>query len=56
MRTAPWPDVTGGYRYLGLDRMAYYVNKDAYRSAVRRSGSRSSRSLETCRRSVAVAS
>ncbi|MGI0519242.1 NAD(P)-binding domain-containing protein [Microbacterium maritypicum] len=33
---APWPDVTGGYRYLGLDRMAYYVNKDAYRGAVRR--------------------
>lgn len=32
----PWPDVTGGYRYLGLDRMAYYVNKDAYRAAVRR--------------------
>jgi cation diffusion facilitator CzcD-associated flavoprotein CzcO len=32
----PWPDVTGGYHYLGLDRMAYYVNKDAYRSAVRR--------------------
>lgn len=31
----PWPDVTGGYRYLGLDRMAYYVNKDAYRGAVR---------------------
>lgn len=31
-----WPDVTGGYRYLGLDRMAYYVNKDAYRSAVQR--------------------
>lgn len=30
-----WPDVTGGYRYLGLDRMAYYVNKDAYRAAVR---------------------
>ena len=30
----PWPDVTGGYRYLGLDRMAYYVNKDAYRAAV----------------------
>ncbi|WP_246165384.1 flavin-containing monooxygenase [Arthrobacter yangruifuii] len=26
------PDVTGGYRYLGLDRMSYYVNKDAYRS------------------------
>ncbi|AZH79193.1 MULTISPECIES: flavin-containing monooxygenase [Microbacterium] len=33
---SPWPDVTGGYHYLGLDRMAYYVNKDAYRSAVRR--------------------
>ena len=33
---APWPDLTGGYRYLNLDRMAYYVNKDAYRSAVRR--------------------
>ncbi|MFS0895629.1 flavin-containing monooxygenase [Microbacterium sp. 179-I 3D3 NHS] len=33
---SPWPDVSGGYRYLGLDRMAYYVNKDAYRSAVRR--------------------
>lgn len=32
----PWPDVTGGYHYLGLDRMAYYVNKDAYRGAVRR--------------------
>lgn len=32
---APWPDVTGGYRYLNLDRMSYYVNKDAYRGAVR---------------------
>jgi hypothetical protein len=31
-----WPDTTGGYRYLGLDRMAYYVNKDVYRRAVRR--------------------
>ncbi|PRB13924.1 NAD(P)/FAD-dependent oxidoreductase [Microbacterium sp. MYb62] len=30
-----WPDVTGGYHYLGLERMAYYVNKDAYRGAVR---------------------
>lgn len=30
-----WPDTTGGYHYLGLDRMSYYVNKDAYRSAVR---------------------
>lgn len=31
----PRPDLSGGYRYLGLDRMAYYVNKDAYRRAVR---------------------
>ncbi|MFS3127702.1 flavin-containing monooxygenase [Nocardioides sp. Bht2] len=31
----PRPDLTGGYRYLGLERMSYYVNKDAYRSAVR---------------------
>ena len=30
-----WPDLTGGYDYLGLDRMAYYVNKDAYRREVR---------------------
>lgn len=33
--TEPWPDLTGGYRYLGLERMSYYVNKDAYRNAVR---------------------
>ena len=32
----PWPDLTGGYHYLGLARMSYYVNKDAYRHAVRR--------------------
>jgi cation diffusion facilitator CzcD-associated flavoprotein CzcO len=32
----PWPDLTGGYRYLELERMSYYVNKDAYRRAVRR--------------------
>lgn len=32
---ARWPDLTGGYHYLGLDRMSYYVNKDAYRAAVR---------------------
>ncbi|MDR2722646.1 MAG: NAD(P)/FAD-dependent oxidoreductase [Cellulomonadaceae bacterium] len=31
----PWPDLTGGYKYLGLERMSYYVNKDAYRSTVR---------------------
>jgi cation diffusion facilitator CzcD-associated flavoprotein CzcO len=32
----PWPDLTGGYKYLALERMSYYVNKDAYRSAVKR--------------------
>ncbi len=31
----PRPDLTGGYRYLGLERMSYYVNKDAYRRCVR---------------------
>ena len=30
----PWPDLTAGYKYLGLERMSYYVNKDAYRCAV----------------------
>ena len=33
--TGPWPDLTGGYHYLALERMSYYVNKDAYRRAVR---------------------
>ena len=31
----PRPDLSGGYKYLALERMSYYVNKDAYRSAVR---------------------
>lgn len=31
-----WPDVTGGYRYLSLDRMGAYVNKHAYLSALER--------------------
>jgi hypothetical protein len=31
----PDPDLSGGYHYLGLDRMAYYVNKDAYRRVLR---------------------
>lgn len=30
-----WPDLTGGYHYLALERMSYYVNKDAYRRTVR---------------------
>ncbi|QGG42128.1 flavin-containing monooxygenase [Aeromicrobium yanjiei] len=32
----PRPDLTGGYHYLWLERMSYYVNKDAYRRAVGR--------------------
>jgi cation diffusion facilitator CzcD-associated flavoprotein CzcO len=32
----PWPDLSGGYNYLALERMSYNVNKDAYRSAVKR--------------------
>lgn len=35
MNDQPWPDLSGGYHYLGLERMSYYVNKDAYRRAVR---------------------
>lgn len=31
----PPPDLSGGYKYLALERMSYYVNKDAYRAAVR---------------------
>ena len=34
-KAGPPPDLSGGYRYLQLERMAYYVNKDAYRRAVR---------------------
>lgn len=31
-----WPDLTGGYNYLALERMSYYVNKDAYRREISR--------------------
>lgn len=31
----PLPDLSGGFRYLKLERMAYYVHKDTYRAAVR---------------------
>lgn len=34
-KLGPPPDLTGGYRYLQLERMAYYVHKDTYRKAVR---------------------
>lgn len=30
------PDLRGGYQYLELDRMAYYVNKDTYRALLLR--------------------
>ncbi|OJU91508.1 MAG: monooxygenase [Burkholderiales bacterium 66-5] len=35
-KAGPPPDLSGGYRYLKLARMAYYVNKDVYRDAVRK--------------------
>ncbi|MDP9605166.1 UNVERIFIED_ORG: hypothetical protein J2W38_004979 [Variovorax paradoxus] len=31
----PAPDLSGGFKYLQLERMAYYVHKDTYRAAVR---------------------
>lgn len=31
----PPPDMSGGFKYLKLERMAYYVNKDVYRRTVR---------------------
>ena len=43
----PWPDLTAGYKYLGLERMSYYVNKDAYRGAVRAETTALQRSTET---------
>lgn len=39
-KAGPPPDLSGGYRYLKLERMAYYVNKDAYRQAVRQAAAR----------------
>ncbi|MDM0073175.1 NAD(P)/FAD-dependent oxidoreductase [Variovorax sp. J2P1-59] len=34
-KAGPTPDLSGGYKYLKLERMAYYVNKDSYRRAIR---------------------
>lgn len=34
-KAGPPPDLSGGYKYLKLERMAYYVHKDTYRKAVR---------------------
>ena len=36
LKREPFPDMRGGWRYLALDRMAYYVHKDTYRNTVRR--------------------
>lgn len=32
----PFPDLSGGFKYMKLDRMAYYVHKETYRNAVRK--------------------
>lgn len=34
-KRGPAPDLSGGFKYLKLERMAYYVHKDTYRAAVR---------------------
>ena len=34
-RQSPSPDLSGGYRYLKVERMACYVNKDVYRDTMR---------------------
>jgi cation diffusion facilitator CzcD-associated flavoprotein CzcO len=34
-RQGPSPDMSGGYRYLKVERMACYVNKDVYRDTMR---------------------
>lgn len=36
LKREPFPDMRGGWPYLSLDRMAYYVHKDTYRNTVRR--------------------
>lgn len=36
LKREPFPEMHGGYRYLKLDRMAFYVHKDTYRRTVRR--------------------
>ena len=30
----PKPDLSGGYNYRQMDRLPYYVNKDAYRAEI----------------------
>lgn len=36
LKSEPFPDMRGGWNYLKLDRMAYYVHKDTYRNTLRR--------------------
>ena len=36
LKRGAFPDMRGGVDYLKVDRMAYYVHKDTYRTAVRR--------------------
>lgn len=35
MKSGTNPDMSGGYSYLKLERMAYYVHKDTYRNMIR---------------------
>jgi hypothetical protein len=35
-RQGPSPDLSGGYSYLKVERMACYVNKDVYRNTMRK--------------------
>ena len=36
LKSEPFPDMRGGWNYLPLDRMAFYVHKDTYRNTLRR--------------------
>lgn len=36
LKSEPFPDMRGGWKYLPLDRMAFYVHKDTYRNTLRR--------------------
>ncbi|HEY1091417.1 MAG TPA: NAD(P)-binding domain-containing protein [Burkholderiaceae bacterium] len=35
-KSGPPPDLSGGYKYLQLERMSYYVHKDTYRNLIRK--------------------
>lgn len=35
LKREPFPEMRGGFKYLKLDRMAYYVHKDTFRRTVR---------------------